>query len=77
MKKPTQVTMVNALPFTSAGAAIATEVENNGESATTEKPQINRKISMMELLPLLKMNGDNRQQQKEINKNKNAVRCTP
>jgi len=44
MKNPTHVTIVMALPFTSDAELVATDVENNGESATTANPQSNRNI---------------------------------
>ena len=42
IKKPMQVTIVMALPFTSEAELLATDVENSGESATTANPHSNR-----------------------------------
>jgi len=39
IKKPIQVEMVSAVPFSSAGACRAIKPENIGESATTISPQ--------------------------------------
>ena len=41
MANPIQFTMVNELPLIALGAFCATRVENKGESAITENPQIN------------------------------------
>lgn len=38
-----QFTIVSEVPRTSSGACLATNVENNGESAITTSPQKNRK----------------------------------
>lgn len=42
IKNPIQLTIVNAVPFTSEGALCASKVENNGESAMATIPHIRK-----------------------------------
>ena len=77
IKKPTHVTIVMALPFTSEAELLATDVENKGESATTTNPQSNRKRMMTQSLAYKNTKGESRQHKKEIKRKEKAVRCTP
>jgi hypothetical protein len=43
IENPMQFTMVSDVPRDAAGAFCAIKLENNGESAITENPQINKK----------------------------------
>src|ERR1700754_4823637 len=76
IKKPKQVTIVNAVPFCSADVRCATKVENIGESATTIQPHKTRK-PVNAITGKEKITGDDMQQQAEHNKAIKAVRFTP
>lgn len=45
MENPIQFTIVKEVPLESSAAVCATKVENKGESAITEIPQMNRKVT--------------------------------
>lgn len=68
MANPSDVTIVNAVPFTLASTAFATIAENWGESAVTVNPQMisTRKNNR----PVLKKMGNSKQQIPEANKEK-------
>ena len=61
IENPMLFTSVSEVPLDSGGALLATNVENNGESATTEKPQINRKIRNKSKEEFSRKNGETKQ----------------
>ena len=68
IEKPIQLTIVKAVPLDSAGALMATKVENNGESAITTSPQKIRKIIRTNTWPWLKTKGETRQHEPDETK---------
>ena len=75
--KPIQLTMVSAVPFSSAGAFWATRVENNGESAITTMPQNIRNPTNKLGDPLSKTIGETKQHAPDKNNAIKAVRLVP
>ena len=77
MAKPMQFTMVKAVPFIFGVAFLATNVENNGESAMTTIPQNSMKLrnQNFELNDTIK--GIIKQQIPDNNKAENAVFFSP
>ena len=65
MENPMQFTMVNEVPRDSSGTFCATNVENNGESATTTNPQKKRKASNTGTEPVNKRTGESRQHKQD------------
>lgn len=66
MKNPTQLTMVNAVPFVSAVVVLATNVENSGESVITATPQRSKKtIITVNEAPLI-TSGESKQHNPEV-----------
>lgn len=70
-------TMVSAVPFISASAFWATNVENMGESAITTMPQNKRKPIKSISLSTVNMNGEIKQQIHDRNKAEKAVFLVP
>lgn len=77
MANPIQFTIVSAVALDSAGAFFATRVENNGESATTAIPQIIKKPIKTAVDALEKINGENKQQQQDNNREIRATCFSP
>lgn len=75
--KPTQLTMVRAVPLELAGAFLATRVENKGESATTINPQKIRKEISPSFDAVKNITGDRRQQKPEKKRASPAVFLVP
>ena len=65
MANPIETTNVNAVPFCSGEAVAATSVENCGESAATEIPQITR-YRKNKAVPEKIINGESKQHNPEI-----------
>jgi len=63
--KPIQVTMVNPVPFKATGVALATRLENCGESAATAMPQIHQ-LSKKSMGETKNRAGEMRQKAPEI-----------
>ncbi len=68
IKNPTELTMVKAVPFISAGAFFATIVEKRGESAMTTMPQKIIKPIKIWASEFARKNGEAKQQIPENNK---------
>lgn len=77
MEKPTQFTIVSAVPFISDGAFCATNVENRGESATTTIPQIIKNRINRASDSIENINGEIRQQRHDMSNAIKAVRFVP
>ena len=67
IKNPRQFTIVREVPLDSSGECCATKVENNGESAITVKPQINRKVMNRNAELEDRNKGDSIQHEQDIN----------
>ena len=74
---PIQLTIVREVPLDAGGAVCAINVENNGESAITESPQMNKNAITDMTLPESRKIGDNKQQVPEIINEKKAIRRAP
>lgn len=67
IKNPIQFTIVREVPLDSSGEFWATKVENNGESAITVKPHMNRKVMNRKAELENRNNGDSKQHEQDIN----------
>ena len=72
-----QFTIVKEVPLDSVGEFVATKVENKGESATTESPQMNRKLIKRKVELEKRNSGEMIQQKKEMNSDKIATFFKP
>ena len=70
--KPKQFTKVSPVPFNSFGIALATKLENWGESAVTTMPQ-KHQAPIKSVVEVIKNTGDSRQHIPEDNK---AIKAT-
>ena len=77
MAKPIQFTMVKAVPFDDASALCATMVEKRGESPITNTPQSRRKAMKTAGEPMLKKNGESRQQAQDNPSARRAIFFVP
>jgi hypothetical protein len=66
MAKPILITIVIAAPLISGGAYCAFSEENNGESAVTDIPHINKNTINKGNDGFNNINGDNKQQQQDV-----------
>ena len=77
IEKPTQFTMVSAVPLSFSGTFCATKVENNGESAMTTIPQKSRKRIKSISFSMRKKKGAHKQQAQESIKQLKAIFFVP
>lgn len=73
IENPMLFTIVSDAPLDSAGAFCATNVENNGESAITTRPQKKRKISSTKAELLNKNSGERTQHKPDKNNEMVAI----
>ena len=77
MEKPMQFIIVSEAPLDSSLAFCATNVENNGESAITTRPQKKRKVISAHPEPMNRKRGESKQHKQESNNEIVAILFAP
>jgi hypothetical protein len=77
IENPMQLTMVNEVPLDLSGACCAINVENNGESAITANPHINKNTINTFNDCMKRKNGETIQHIQEMDNDAMAVFFTP